>query len=315
MQRLPLVSPLDRALFLKAQPYLEGVESNVLAVVASYSEEREYARGAWIRKAGEPVDRVCFLGSGRVEVVHTIDDSPWARTIEAPGAIGMAHHFGKIPETPAVQALDRTICIEVETPDFTQIMEDHFSLLLQMARATADHILLSIRDSGTRRVAEEGFAEADRTETPAQLDLVQRLGRAKRMPFFRGVNLTVLGELIRFDPPRRVPAGEVLWKAGDPIDCMVLVLDGRFESQGAFGSSVAPAGSTLGAWEILLNGPRIEGWVATEASRVLTIHREFFIDVLEDHFEFALGYLAQVSRRLIEELEHPHRLGTGGDGS
>lgn len=308
MQRLPLVSPLDRALFLKAQPYLEGVEPSVLAALASYTGEREYTGGAVIREGGGAIESICFLGTGAVELIRRIDDSVVSRTVEAPGAVGMAHFFARDRDTPTVRAIERTLCLEVATTDLLQILEDHFSLLLQMARTSSEQVILNFRALGPERGDEEGFAEADRRETPAQLDWVQRLGRSKRMPFFRGVNLTVLSELIRADEPKHVPEGHVLWKPGDHVDRMVLVLDGAFRSESPCGSTHAPAGAMLGGWELLLNEPRFEGWVATQPSRILSIERELFTDILEDHFDFAMGYLARLSARLIDGWDRMQRL-------
>jgi hypothetical protein len=90
MAHLPLVSPVDRALFLRAQPYLEGVTSSVLASLATYSEERFYPAATRIREEGSAVDRIVFLGWGSVEVAESEGPDATYRTIEAPGAIGLA---------------------------------------------------------------------------------------------------------------------------------------------------------------------------------------------------------------------------------
>ncbi len=299
MARLPLVSPLDRALFLKAQPYLEGVSSNVLAALASYSEERFYRAGTLIRESGAHIDRIVFLGQGRVEVGGTEDAATSSRPIEAPGAIGLAHHFAAAPRPPAVRALSDTLCLEIGCDDLDQILEDYFSLLLQMAQTTCHQVTLVVQALGDRRPPPMGFGESAREHTPAQLDLVARLARLKHAPFFAGTNLGVLSELVRFDPPSHVPAGEVLWREGEAIDRMVVVLDGEFRSIGRHGSVRAPSGSMIGAWELFLDAPRYEGWVAEVPSRVVSIGRELFIDVLEDHFEFAQTYLDHASSYLI----------------
>jgi signal-transduction protein with cAMP-binding, CBS, and nucleotidyltransferase domain len=117
MARLPLVSPVERALFLKAQPYLEGLSSSVLAVLASYTEERFYPAGAVIREAFSPVERVVFLGSGAVEVAGPSDLPPQAVRIEAPGAIGLAHHFAGAESPPRIRAVVDTLSLELPTVD------------------------------------------------------------------------------------------------------------------------------------------------------------------------------------------------------
>lgn len=300
MARLPLVSPVERALFLKAQPYLEGLSPAILAVLASYTEERFYPAGATIRAAGSPVERVIFLGSGVVEIDGPPAIQGSAVEIEAPGAIGLAHHFARAESPPAVRAATDTLCLELPTDDLDQILEDHFPLLLQMARTSTEQALMTFEALGDARPAEAGFDRDDRRETPVTLDLVQRLARAKHAPLLRDTNLAVLGELFRFDTPRTIAPGQALWREGDPVDEMALVLDGSFSTEGRFGRCHAASGATLGAWEILSESKRFEGWVADAPARVLAIRKDLFVDVLEDHFEFAETYLQRLNDKVIE---------------
>jgi CRP-like cAMP-binding protein len=300
MPRLPLVSPLDRALFLKAQPYLEGLSASVLATLASYTEEQFYPAGALIRAADSPIERIHFLGSGEIEITRPGEVDSEGVRIEAPGAVGLAHHFSRVTTSPAIHAVIDTLCLEIATIDLDQILEDHFSLLLEIARTSCEHAIANFKELAEKRPEEAGFEIIDHRETPVQLDLVHRLARAKRAPFLRGTNLTVLGELIRFATPRTIPKATVLWNDGDPVDQMVLVLDGKFRSEGSFGRCHAPGGATIGAWEILAESPRFEGWVAEEPSRILSIRKDLFIDLLEDHFEFAEAYLQRVSRKIVD---------------
>jgi signal-transduction protein with cAMP-binding, CBS, and nucleotidyltransferase domain len=309
MARLPLVSPIERALFLKAQPYLEGLSSSVLAVLASYTEERFYPAGAVIREASSPVERVVFLGSGAVEVAGPSDLPPQVVRIEAPGAIGLSHHFAGAESPPRIRAVVDTLCLELATVDLDQILEDHFPLLLEMARTSCAQAVLTFKSLGDARPPEAGFEKVDSRETPVSLDLVQRLARAKHAPFFHETNLAVLSELFRFDTPQRMQTGERLWAEGDPVDEMALVLDGGFRTEGRFGVRRAPSGATLGAWEILDEPKRFEGWVAEAPSRVLPIRKDLFIDVLEDHFEFAQGYLQRVSQKILDGWDAMARTG------
>ena len=98
--------------------------------------------------------------------------------------------------------------------------------------------------------------------------------------------------------PNVISEGESLWSRGALVDRMAFVLDGEFRTDGSHGTCVAPSGSTLGAWEILVETPRFEGWTASRPSRVLFIHRDLFIDLLEDHFEFAEAYLRRVNQQV-----------------
>ncbi len=300
MARLPLVSPVDRALFLKAQPYLEGLPSSVLTVLASYTQERQHSKGSLVREPDSPVDRIIFLANGGVELFEPDGSGTASRAIAAPGAIGLAHHFARAVRTPGVRASVDTLCLEIATTDLDQILEDHFALVLRMAATSCYQARLTLQALGSQRPDEVGFAEHETRDTPVEIDLVQRLALAKRAPLLHGTNLTVWAEMIRGERPMRVAADEAVWRTGDPVDRMVLVLDGCFRSEGDFGSGRAPSGAILGAWEILSDEPHFEGWVAEVPSRTLSIQREIFTDLLEDHIELARTYLQRVSQKMIE---------------
>jgi len=300
MARLPLVSPLDRILFLKAQPYLEGQPPGLLTALASYTEEQFYPAGSLIREADQPIDRILFLARGRVAMAGKSAGHSPAKEVEAPGLIGLAHHFAGVEHTPSVRVSMDTLCLEITTTDLDQILEDHFSLLHQFAMKNAAEVLASHERLGDDRPSEAGFELEFQGATPIHLDLVERLAQARHAPFLSGTNLTVLGQLLRMETPRRVERGEAIWKEGDPVDSMALVLDGCFRSEGRFGSAIAPSGSTLGAWEILSDSPRFEGWVAESPSRVLSIRKDLFTDLLEDHFEFAQAYLRRSALKTLE---------------
>ncbi|MFK7897715.1 MAG: hypothetical protein AB8G23_17905 [Myxococcota bacterium] len=300
MKRLPLVSPVDRALFLKAQPYLDGVSSSVLAALASFTEERLYSAGESIREPGASIDRVIFLGQGEIEVLAPSTPEKPNRIVEAPGGVGLAHHFARAPKPPGARAHTEALSLEIDIADFRQIMEDYFSLTLRMARSSVDQIHRELAHLGPTRPAESGFAEGLLDETPAQLNLVERLARVRQAPFFRNSNLGVIAELVREDRIRHYAPGEAAWQAGGKADQMAIVLDGTFHSAGEFGEFAVGPGAQMGAWDVLGEGRFTEGWIATRPARVLSIPRNLLIDVLEDHFDFAETYLQNASRYLID---------------
>ena len=118
---MPLVSPLDRMLFLKAQPYLVGQPADVLVALASYSNDRVFPAGATIREPGRPIDTLHFLADGVVEVAGRSDRQP-ARRVAAPGVIGLAHHRAGVMDAPRVTAVEETLCREVAVNDLDQIL-------------------------------------------------------------------------------------------------------------------------------------------------------------------------------------------------
>ena len=308
MTRLPLVSPLDRALFLKAQHYLDHLPAEILAALASCSEERFFSAGSVVREPGVQSTPVFFLATGAVEFGAPDGvDAPGFR-IEAPEAVGLAHLFAQTQFPPGIYAVEDTLLLEIAKRDFEQIIEDHFALFLQVAQANCESTIMLYRELGQDRPAAEGFRQATRDSThdpihkttSVELDLVHRLAQIKHVPFLEGTNLTILAEILRSCDPRRLEAGEAVWREGDPIDELVLLLEGRAHSEGPSGIHHAPAGATLGAWELFSEEPRIESWIAGEPCRIVSVSRALFIDLLEDHFEFSQAYLRRTSQGIVD---------------
>ncbi|MEM9178047.1 MAG: cyclic nucleotide-binding domain-containing protein, partial [Myxococcota bacterium] len=305
MARLPLVSPLDRILFLKAQPYLAGQSPEVLTALASYTEERHHAPGELVRPASKRLDEILFLAEGGVVIADA-----GARRIEAPGVIGIPHAAARSGDVPEIRSVEDTLLLAIDVADMDQILDDHAALLMNFSLRTAEQCLLVERTLGDARPDVPGFAAEDDAGTPIELDLVHRLARARRAPFFAETNLSVLGQLIRYEDVRYIQPQAALWEIGDPIRQMTLVLDGSFESQGPFATARASAGAVIGAYEILSEASREEAWIARKPSRVLDISRNHFIDVFEDHPEFARAYHAYCGRATLDVWARAARLDT-----
>jgi CRP-like cAMP-binding protein len=297
LARLPLVSPLDRALFLKAQPYLEGLPSSSLAAMAQYAEESFFAREQALFTRGAPPSKIHFLVSGGVRTQYAVGR---ASDLYSPGGIGLVERLAQSEEPPAVWALEDTLALSLDAGTFMQIIEDEFVVYLSIAMNLARAAMDALHGWGSKRPAEQGFPEDRLQETFAILDLVHRLFRAREAPFFQGSNLTVLTELLRFQEPRVLQADEVLFLEGSAVESMALLLDGTFVTSSCGGETLHPAGSMIGGWEVLAHQLRHETARAVTPARIIEIDRALFTDVLEDHFEFAIDYLGKLSRRLIE---------------
>jgi len=298
LARLPLVSPLDRALFLKAQPYLEGLASTALAALAQYTEESFFARKQAVYTRGVPPDKVYFLASGGVRIQYAAADQPF--DVFSPGGIGLVEHLARSEEPPAAWALEDTLALSLDAGSFMQIIEDDFLLYMTLARNLAVAVTQPLADSIPAPLPEHGFTEEQLEQTYATLDLVHRLSRAREAPFFEGTNLTVLTALLRFQEPHVLPQGATLWKEGSPVESMALVLDGTFVTTRGGVETLHPTGSMLGGWEIFTNEPRLETAQTATPARIIEIDRALLDDVLEDHFEFAFDYMRKLCRRVIE---------------
>lgn len=296
MARLPLVSPLDRALFLKAQPYLAGLSPRVVAALAQHTEEVAFAPDAPVYEAGRAPERIYFLSSGAVRTVY---EGYAPLSTAAPGGIGLIEYLAESEQPPRAWAHGDVFALSLDVATLLQLVEDEFVLYMTFARNLARAALDELRSRPPAQRAEAGFSQAREREELEAVDLVQRIARARESAFFDGSSLTVMTQLLRFQEPRLLRAGEILWAQGSPVESLALVLDGSLASACDAGETAQPAGSTLGAWELFADETRREEVRATTAARVVEIDRGLFADMLEDHFEFAMDYLAKLSRRVI----------------
>ncbi len=322
MRNLPLVSPIDRALFLKAQPYLAGISPQMIAVLAAHSEEREFGPQETVFAAGVPPDTIFFLSTGGVRIEYDDTRSKAAIEVEAPGGVGLMEYLVCSEHPPAVRATTQTQALAVDPRIFMQLVEEDFRLYQSIARTLGRAVLDARNALGPRRLPERGYGEQPPGPLPESLDLVQKLVRARAAPFFRRSDVMVMTELLRYQKPRRLDAGQTLWEAGNPVSSMALVLDGRCtatvpdartqaetkrgdgENRDSGGRPARepiayPAGSVLGAWEILAVESRAETTEAAVGTWILEIDRVHLTDVLEDHFEFALDYLEKMAGEVV----------------
>ena len=295
MAELPLVSPLDRALFLRAQRYLSGVDSSIIAALAGYTVERYFRRGEWLHAEHEPVRSFYFLSEGAVAATRS------GRTvfeIRAPGGVGLAHVLARNPDPPGSQALVDTSCLEIAVSSYLQILEDRFPLVLQLAR-TLSRLSLAGEHAGSS-CGESPPAVAGPAAPARNLDLVDRIALARRSALFRESNLTVLAELLRGGRVRKLAPGEVLAAHGEQAEALLLVESGTLRAERGGAAHRLEAGCIGGVHDLFTGAPREEALVAETEALVLEIGRGHFIDVLEDHFGLARDLLAHLARRYVE---------------
>jgi CRP-like cAMP-binding protein len=297
MARLPLVSPLDRALFLKAQPYLAGLQPSSIAALAQHTEECLFTRKQMIYEAGVAPAHIYFLQSGSVRTQY--EGSP-AIDLSSPRGIGFVEHMASSDVPPSVWALEETQAISVDIASFMRIVEDDFSLYMTLIRNLGIALNEALVGQGASTVPEIGFGEDRLQQTYATLDVVHLLAMARDAPFFEGSNLTVLTELLRYQEPRVLAEGSTLWTEGSLVESMTLILDGEFVTTLSGVDRVHPAGSMLSGWDVFTGEPRLDSVRAATAARIVEIIGHDFADVLEDHFEFSMDYMRKLCRRVIE---------------
>jgi len=291
---LPLVSPLERAVFLRAQPYFEGLESGVIAALAGHTREHRARAGAPLHVGARPLERVSFIVEGRVRMV--LDDETLFE-IDAPGGVGLAHRLARRARLPTAVAVTDCLTLQIDFNALVQILEDRVALVLQFARIFSRLILDSERkiDAPARAAVQP----SSRPPRPESLDLVHRLAWARRSPIFQDANLSVLGELMRNAEEVRLDKEEPLWRRDAPASAIALLVHGTLRVGDGSRSRVVHPGSLLGIPEVFAERPRNEDAVAETPSVLMRLDRSPILDAMEDHFELSLDLLSAFATRYL----------------
>jgi len=137
------------------------------------------------------------------------------------------------------------------------------------------------------------------------LTFVERLAALSHSGAFSTRCLDALAELAHHVTEVRWQAGEEIWKVAAAAEHFLLPVAGRIRAQvpGA-GSVTFHPGATVGMHEALGGRARWYGAHSDAATRALRIEVEPFVDILEDHFDLALDFLAVLAGRLLA-LQRP----------
>ena len=311
MPELPLISPLDRALFLRAHPFFQA-EPRALIAIAEHSREVRFSAGETLIVEGE--ENRCFfiLVDGSV---GAWDSGEKLYDIKPPATVGLVPVLAGRSLDSSVIALEETTTLELEIDALLQILEDYFGLVLSMTGALARVLAM----------AEENAGIAPGVKSPpgvpmsipgGEPDLVDRLSYVRRHPLFARANLGLLAELFRGDIVRHFDDGEFLCRSGETPGAFEVVIDGliRLEDAGRSRTGFIDAIGVVGWRDIFTGKPRVWNGIACGPVRTLHVPRDLYTDVLEDHFDHTLAVVGQLAQRYIEIYsKRSIRLAKGGE--
>jgi CRP-like cAMP-binding protein len=297
MSDLPLLSPLDRALFLRAHPFFHVEPKSVIAI-AEHSRERRFARGATLVEPDDEVRSIFILGEGSVTCFYKEER---LFDVGSPGAVGTLALLSGRSVGSSFVARETTVALELDADEYIQILEDHFPLVLSLTVNISRDIA---HDEESADVAPGTTVEPrlPLTQLASKLDLVDRLSLVRRVRIFSDANLGLLVELFRGDVERHYQDGESLCRAGEAAVSFEVLVEGLVRLEDAAGRrpGYIDAVGVVGWRDLFTGKPRV--WSATACGPVRTLHvpLELYTDVLEDHFEHVLAVLGQLSRRYLD---------------
>lgn len=142
---------------------------------------------------------------------------------------------------------------------------------------------------------------SDTTAARPAMTAVERAIALREVDAFRSVPMEQLAHVAAAARELSLPAGEVLFREGDPPGGLWILLEGsaRLEVGGQRLGS-AGAGETLGAWSLFDEHPRRATVTATEDVRALVLDRDAFYEVLAERLEIVKSLFRDLVHRLVE---------------
>ena len=284
----------ERVLYLRSIPVAAMLPPETLHVIASQLREREFPSGTPIQREGEPVTSMHLFVAGRVKLLR---DGAEVGALAPPQSLGFLGILARGEASYDAIAAEETRSLELKTSALLEVMEDHFALYLASLRYVAERLLAELSELPAE-VLSLPF-----TDAPApvhELDLVERIFFLRTLGAFSRANVNALTVMSRGLVERRCPAGQVLWRVGEPPGAVAMIVSGTMSCETADGAKSFRYGrSTIaGGVEGLADRPR---WFTATAETPLVFlegHTDKLLDVLEDNAAMAAEFLAALATYL-----------------
>lgn len=131
------------------------------------------------------------------------------------------------------------------------------------------------------------------------LSLVEKVMFLQNVDVFSHVPTEQLAYLAAIVEEVNCSAGERLYGEDEPSDCMYLVLEGAVRlHRGETEVTTAKSQEAFGTWALFDDEPRVVAATCTEATHLLRVDKDDFIEVLADNVQITQGVLKAVVRRL-----------------
>jgi CRP-like cAMP-binding protein len=206
----------------------------------------------------------------------------------------------------AAELMDQTLEGELRTAIGRRMLEDPADPtdgISADSETDSKRWLYEHGDIGLRRLLAgevEGGQERGRSQEHRR-----RLRLLRTVPLFQGVPAKDLWPMVDALQEVVMPAGESLFREGEPGDCLYIVSSGRV---GVFrgGRRIAGKGAqdNFGETAVLSGRPRTASVVTEESVELLRLSSDDFYEALFDRTELALEIIKLLSRKLRGEMDH-----------
>jgi CRP-like cAMP-binding protein len=275
-------SVVERAVALRRLSGLESLDPELLTTLAARTELRRHRAGDVLGTAGDPRPALHLVLEGRV----CEDGGTQDGAVGAGGLVGDRRALAA-----AVRAAEDSLTLALPVEDLTELCEEHFGLLLAVARAVARAALA--RRTG---IPEPGAGLLSPASPSELRDLGGRIAFLSTSPTFAGVRVHTLGQLAQDAKPVSLARGERLWAIGDEPEAIVVVMQGSLRCRSEAHEFTIGPRAVAGLVEAVAASPRGYAAEAAESFRGLRLEIATLFDAMEDDPELAVDVLAALAR-------------------
>jgi len=296
---LPLVDPVQRAIYLRTLPMFEGLGSPQVAALARLVEERIVDAGTVICEEGAVPSDVFILVEGRV--TESRGGFDWSR--EAPTGFGSYNLFVGEGNSPRIVAETDLRLLALHGMTFLDLIQEDFDIMLQVRWIMMQRVMALRTETATIRP----FAIRDHTAGPSDIDdrpvdsLVDKIRLLADAPNWGSAYVDDLAELAMNSHVVALETGDVLWLAGESTERFAIVATGAIRcSDDTSGLSyVARRRDTIGGDVALSGVPHIVTAIAEVPSTVLSVGTEGILQLAEMHTSLGMTALRAVAKELL----------------
>ena len=310
-------SRIEKELFLRSLQFTRTGRATGMGAIAETMAARMrtavFPAGTTLYRAGEAAQFVYFIKRGLVEL-RKDGEEPWIfRDREIIGILDVMKDQAR--GRSAVATTD-TVALVVGADDWFEILEDNFDV----TRNAISNIARGLHDLSLQLPPTGGFPLPSPDDTDVRpihsLDTVERIIALRDIPLLVRAGVQSLTDLAASLEERRLAAGDVLFRSGDPSEGFFLVGRGLVEigcENPTIRAGFGPGEVVGGYGAIALNHQAFDA-AARIPSLVYRLGLEEYYDLMEDHFELARALFAQMAvarEDLLRRVAERKRL-TGG---
>ncbi len=279
-----LLSDVERRVALREIVAFRTLSDDALGAIARLSRRRELAPGSTTVIQSVQRLAVSLLGGDlRISRMGRL-----SQVSQASPVLGM--YWLARDSMPLELYTERgAVVLEFPADRLDEVLEEHFAVWLSIAQAVASW-LLNLAPVSPQQTA-------GRRPASVVTRLTERIAALQEaIPFARGyvdalMQLDEEAVTVRYEP------GDVIWRAGDAADSVLVVLDGKVRGV----TAEEPSG--IGSLELFANRPRTSTLEAVEPTTALQIGKDPLYDLVEDQHELARDLLAMIAASIVQLVE------------